>query len=96
MSLYSEMNCIAIFNAVTKPYLPQGPGSSSGLWRPAVRKEDVLPFGSSSHYKLESTDVPSRALELVRKSRLQEKIGDFDDHLEDVSVDWLRNSVLNI
>ena len=33
----------------------------------------------------------SRALELSRSSALLEDFGDFDDHLEDVSIDWLKN-----
>jgi len=72
------------------PYLPQGTSTS---WRPAVAsKAAEQPFTSaSSQFKLQQPSSPSRALELIRQSKLQEKFGDFDDHLEDVSIDWLRN-----
>ncbi|VDC04522.1 unnamed protein product [Peniophora sp. CBMAI 1063] len=41
-----------------------------------------------------SDTTPARVLELVRTTSLHEKFGDFDDHLEDLSVDWLRNAVV--
>ena len=27
---------------------------------------------------------------------MHQKFGDFDDHLEDVTIDWLRNNACNI
>lgn len=74
------------------PYLTSG---SSTLWRPAVRKEDVQPFTETSHFKLALQSSPTRALELIQGPKLYEKLGDFDDHLEDVSIDWLRNRDCN-
>lgn len=35
-------------------------------------------------------------LQLIRDKEMQQKLGDFDDHLEDVSIDWLRNPECNI
>ncbi|KZV60128.1 UPF0172-domain-containing protein [Peniophora sp. CONT] len=42
-----------------------------------------------------SDSTPTRVLELVRTTSLHEKFGDFDDHLEDLSVDWLRNATVH-
>jgi hypothetical protein len=41
-------------------------------------------------------DSPSRAAALLEEKPgelnvILQKMGDFDDHLEDVSIDWLRN-----
>ena len=49
-------------------------------------------FTPGSSFTLTSQDIPSRAVELVRDRQLHQKFGDFDDHLEDVTVDWLRNA----
>ncbi|KIY67742.1 UPF0172-domain-containing protein [Cylindrobasidium torrendii FP15055 ss-10] len=38
-----------------------------------------------------AAELPERARTLVRDEKRQEKLGDFDDHLEDVRIDWLRN-----
>ncbi|KAH8113065.1 hypothetical protein DFH11DRAFT_1857281 [Phellopilus nigrolimitatus] len=74
------------------PYLPQGNSSS---WRPAARNEDVQPFSATSHFKLAPPSASTHVLELIRDSKMHQKLGDFDDHLEDVSIDWLRNSDCN-
>lgn len=41
-----------------------------------------------------SESTPARVLDLVRTTSLHERFGDFDDHLEDLSVDWLRNAAV--
>ncbi|GLB40009.1 putative uncharacterised protein family (UPF0172) [Lyophyllum shimeji] len=67
------------------PYVPK-PSSS---WRPYAG--EPAPFSSNSAFKLASSDLPRRAIILVRDEHRHQKFGDFDDHLEDVSIDWLRN-----
>ena len=42
-------------------------------------------------FKFVEEDSPSRVRELIKSSRKYQQLGDFDDHLEDVSIDWLRN-----
>ncbi|KAH7885262.1 hypothetical protein F5I97DRAFT_1937511 [Phlebopus sp. FC_14] len=73
------------------PYLPQ-PGSSS--WRLQVL--DPLAFTPGSQVVLVNSDSPSSAVSLVRDHYLHQKFGDFDDHLEDVTIDWLRNGACSI
>jgi ER membrane protein complex subunit 8/9 len=51
----------------------------------------VEAFSSGSPFKLASEDSPSRAITLSGDTRLLQIFGDFDDHLEDVTIDWLRN-----
>ncbi|KAF5384169.1 hypothetical protein D9615_003164 [Tricholomella constricta] len=63
--------------------------SSSASWRPYAG--DTIPFAKDSSFRLASEDLPRRAVTLVRENRLHQKFGDFDDHLEDVAIDWLRN-----
>ncbi|TFK52475.1 UPF0172-domain-containing protein [Heliocybe sulcata] len=63
--------------------------SSGTSWRPA--SSSSAPFTAGSSFALASDASPSRVLTLIRETRLHEKFGDFDDHLEDVSIDWLRN-----
>ncbi|KAF8644409.1 hypothetical protein AX16_008470 [Volvariella volvacea WC 439] len=53
---------------------------------------DVAHFVSGSKYQLAEPDLPSRAVSLVRDDHLHHAFGDFDDHLEDVTIDWLRNT----
>ncbi|KAL1722838.1 hypothetical protein EV715DRAFT_286883 [Schizophyllum commune] len=48
-------------------------------------------FAEGSLYRLTSSDIPLRAVKLVRQEQREKKFGDFDDHLEDVTIDWLRN-----
>jgi len=40
---------------------------------------------------LAPSDLPIQAVKLVEEQNLQFAFGDFDDHLEDVTIDWLRN-----
>ncbi|KZT23474.1 UPF0172-domain-containing protein [Neolentinus lepideus HHB14362 ss-1] len=70
------------------PFTP----ASATLWRPV--SSSPVPFTSGSSFSLASDASPSHALALIREARLHEKFGDFDDHLEDVSIDWLRNDAV--
>ncbi|KAF9261127.1 UPF0172-domain-containing protein [Marasmius fiardii PR-910] len=72
-------------NPALIPYLAQ----SSTTWRPV--NEASAPFTSNSSFKMASEGLPTRAAELVRDNHAQEIFGDFDDHLENVTIDWLRN-----
>ncbi|KAI5122254.1 hypothetical protein M0805_007119 [Coniferiporia weirii] len=75
------------------PYFPQGTSSS---WRPASQVADAPPFSAASNFRLTPPSAAARVLELIRDSKMHQKLGDFDDHLEDVSIDWLRNSDCNV
>ena len=68
---------------ISQPYLPSTPSSSKSSW---ARQQ---PIPSSSQFKLESSSTSALALKLVREDLLQ--LDDFDDHLEDVTLDWPRN-----
>ena len=48
--------------------------------------EASVPFSSGSSFQLSPPDLPSRAVTLVQEQHLQQKFGDFDDHLEDVTI----------
>jgi hypothetical protein len=37
-------------------------------------------------FKVVTDDLPGRAVSLVKEERRHQKFGDFDDHLEDVSI----------
>ncbi|KAG6819865.1 hypothetical protein H0H93_007850 [Arthromyces matolae] len=74
--------------------IPYTSSSGSTSWRPVAN--DPAPFTAGSSFKFASKDVPRRATALVRDERRHQKFGDFDDHLEDVSIDWLRNRAENI
>ncbi|KAF8895190.1 hypothetical protein BD779DRAFT_1498023 [Infundibulicybe gibba] len=65
--------------AALLPYTFQPPSS----WRPVQTPGSV--------FQLASGDIPQRAINLVRDQQKHELFGDFDDHLEDVKIDWLRN-----
>ncbi|KAG1745902.1 Metallo-dependent hydrolase [Suillus paluster] len=73
------------------PYLPQ---PSTSFWRPYTPQSSA--FTTGSNFSLAKPDSPSRAITLVRDHNLHEKFGDFDDHLEDVTIDWLRNNACRI
>ncbi|KAH7919243.1 UPF0172-domain-containing protein [Leucogyrophana mollusca] len=68
------------------PYLPL---ASTSSWRPYTAQPP--PFSSGSQFSLATPDSPSQAVTLVRDAQMHQKFGDFDDHLEDVTIDWLRN-----
>ncbi|KAF8842186.1 UPF0172-domain-containing protein [Paxillus ammoniavirescens] len=73
------------------PYLPQA-GSTS--WRPQALNPPA--FTPDSQIMLVDPESPLRAVALVQDDHLHHKFGDFDDHLEDVTIDWLRNNACNI
>lgn len=86
----SRVSCKIMCKAADYPCLtnPKQPYLFNGAtWRP-----DLSAFSSSSKISLESPRSPSRALVLIRDHRLHRQLGDFDDHLENVSVDWLNNA----
>ncbi|KAG6877173.1 hypothetical protein C0992_010646 [Termitomyces sp. T32_za158] len=58
--------------------------SASSSWRPF--SGNPVPFSQGSSFRLASDDLPRRAVALVRDERRHQKFGDFDDHLEDVSI----------
>ncbi|GAA5894398.1 hypothetical protein JCM5296_005156 [Sporobolomyces johnsonii] len=60
------------------PYLP-----SASSWSPCSL--------SSANLTLSDPSIPSVALSHVKSGR-HSLLGDFDEHLEDVKVDWLRNA----
>ncbi|KAF8174266.1 hypothetical protein BJ912DRAFT_990623 [Pholiota molesta] len=69
------------------PYLPQ---SATALnWR--IVEGSPLPFTPGSRFQLASASTPADAARYVREENLHFAFGDFDDHLEDVTIDWLRN-----
>lgn len=70
----------ALIAFVSKPYIPHG---GSG-WR--INGASVAPFTLGSPYQLESPDIPKQAIAHVRDDHLHQLFGDFDDHLEDVSI----------
>ncbi|KAG8746458.1 hypothetical protein FRC10_004897 [Ceratobasidium sp. 414] len=46
-----------------------------------------------STFALAESDSPARALAIIRKDSPFANFGDFDDHLQDVTVDWLRGGL---
>ena len=69
-----------------QPYLVQ---TATLSWRPVSSEQSA--FTTGSPFQLADAKSPKRALTLVRDARLHQKFGDFDDHLEDVTIDWLSN-----
>lgn len=44
-------------------------------------------------FRLEEPErSPVAALNAIREQGLHHQFGDFDDHLEDVTIDWLKNA----
>ncbi|GAA5994878.1 ER membrane protein complex subunit 8/9 family protein [Rhodotorula paludigena] len=68
------------------PHLPSSSKSSTS-WQPASL--------ASAKLTLSDTSAPQKALEQVRAGR-HAALGDFDEHLEDVRVDWLRNAGVSL
>lgn len=62
---------------------------SNATWRSATTTPK--PFNVGSPYQISPPTIPAKATSLVREQKLHLKFGDFDDHLEDVAIDWLRN-----
>ncbi|KAJ7442624.1 hypothetical protein FB451DRAFT_1057387 [Mycena latifolia] len=67
------------------PYISQGT-----TWRPYSSENNA--FTPGSIFQLSSPELPRRALALVHQQVHHQQFGDFDDHLEDVTIDWLRNT----
>ncbi|KAJ7630327.1 hypothetical protein FB45DRAFT_1027566 [Roridomyces roridus] len=65
------------------PYVAQG-----ASWRPFSGTD---PFSPGSPFQLSSADLAQRSTSWIRDGR-HNPFGDFDDHLEDVTIDWLRNT----
>ncbi|KAF8158536.1 hypothetical protein B0H34DRAFT_463374 [Crassisporium funariophilum] len=69
--------------------LPYTAISTSTSWRPTPSSHAA--FTPGSEFQLSAPGIPEEAARLVREQHLQHAFGDFDDHLEDVTIDWLRN-----
>jgi len=65
------------------PYLPSRSSSGTPSW---ARTESFSP----PQFNLSDANSVTKARESVRTEGTHKKFGDFDDHLEDVTVDWLR------
>ncbi|BGP12813.1 hypothetical protein JCM10213_008074 [Rhodosporidiobolus nylandii] len=61
--------------------------STSSSWKPATL--------SAANVTLSDSSAPSKALDQI-KARRHHTLGDFDDHLSDASVDWLRNAGVSL
>jgi len=76
------------------PFLPT---TSEGSWtrRPSIGGVPASPSVSPENvpqFRLEEPERSSGAvLPAIHEQCLHRQFGDFDDHLEDVSIDWLRN-----
>ncbi|KAK0450294.1 uncharacterized protein EV420DRAFT_1705731 [Desarmillaria tabescens] len=77
-------NKLGTGDAALVPYVSQGSSWRCNTTTPAD-------FAPGSVFQLASADLPARAVKLVQEKRLHQKFGDFDDHLEDVTIDWLKN-----
>ncbi|KAF8530123.1 hypothetical protein BU17DRAFT_78696 [Hysterangium stoloniferum] len=61
--------------------------SNGSSWKPQPSA-----FTAGSNVTLQNPNSPTRVLTLIREKELHHKFGDFDDHIEDVTVDWLNNA----
>ncbi|TNY21059.1 hypothetical protein DMC30DRAFT_416358 [Rhodotorula diobovata] len=68
--------------------VPHLPSSSSSSKPPTTWQSSTL---SSAKLTLSDPSIPTKALAAVRAGQ-PGLVGDFDAHLEDVTVDWLRNA----
>jgi len=68
-----------------QPYLASSPTSN---WRPLTSdsSSDPQPFAPGSKFQFVDPDTPTEAVKLVRDRNLHFAFGDFDDHLEDVTI----------
>lgn len=66
-----------------QPYLAASPSQ----WKPTSL--------SAASITLTDTTIPAKALEQVRAGSYKQ-LGDFDEHLEDVRVDWLSNKSVRV
>lgn len=81
VALVSSMLSFHTYFDTVQPYLPQSGFSS---WRPAQLKPE--PYTPGSRVQLASSEAPSEAATYVREQNLHFAFGDFDDHLEDVTI----------
>ena len=63
-----------MLNRIEKPY---SASSSTSSWRPVL---------TPGFFQLASSDLPIQAVKLVEEQNLHFAFGDFDDHLEDVTI----------
>ena len=69
----------------TQPYVRV---LSSSDWRQP--SGEPKPFTSGSRFQLQSADLPAKAVKHIR-GNLHLAFGDFDDHLEDVTIGKSQN-----
>lgn len=81
---------VTVLNKAWNAYQPYI-SSTSSSWRPYTGNQP--PFTPSSIFKLGADDLPRRAVSLVKDERRHQKFGDFDDHLEDVSIGGILDQV---
>lgn len=81
---YFQIDSAAIATTTTPPLIPYLSASGSTNFTRA---------SFSPTFTLAESDSPERALAVVRRDPRITKFGDFDDHLENVSVDWLRGGI---
>ncbi|KAH6912876.1 hypothetical protein BKA70DRAFT_1265342 [Coprinopsis sp. MPI-PUGE-AT-0042] len=62
--------------------------SEATQWKRVTQPE---PFSQSSSIQLDKADLPEKAASYVKDKDLHMDFGDFDDHLENVSIDWIHN-----
>ncbi|QRV95602.1 hypothetical protein RhiJN_23620 [Ceratobasidium sp. AG-Ba] len=77
------VDSVSIASTTTPPLIPYTSNSSQSWSR----------TNFSPTFALADPDSPARALEIIRKDSAYASFGDFDDHLQDVSVDWLRGGL---
>jgi hypothetical protein len=80
-----------------QPFLPSSSKGSSWIRQPRIGGTSTSPLPENSpQFRLEEPErSPAAALVAIREQSLHHQFGDFDDHLEDVTIDWLRNSGVN-
>jgi hypothetical protein len=69
------------FGVFEQPYIAPTPTSN---WRPAPT--DPQAFTPGSKFQFSDPSTPAEAVRLVREQNLHFAFGDFDDHLEDVTI----------
>lgn len=78
------MNAQTIGSSTEAALIPYLFSSAQSAWVPS---QDTQPFSTvSSAFRLARSDLPAKAAELVKNERWHDKLGDFDDHLEDVRI----------
>jgi len=75
------------------PFLPSTSQGSSWTRQPRIGGASSSPSSENRppFYLEEPERSPVAALNAIREQCLHHQFGDFDDHLEDVTIDWLRN-----